>query len=60
MRAFPWTFACLALFSCQPPDRAAPDFRLRDVNPASATHDQAVSPRDALGRVSGWYFTHTT
>ena len=37
-----------------------PDFSLTDVNPNSATHDQAVSPRDHLARVSAWYFGHAT
>jgi hypothetical protein len=33
-----------------------PDFTLVDLNPASATYDQDVSPRDYLGKVSAWYF----
>ena len=37
-----------------------PDFSLMDVNPASPTHDQPVSPRDYLQQVSGWYFGHAT
>ncbi len=37
-----------------------PDFSLIDVNPASSTHDQPVSPRDYLQQVSGWYFGHAT
>lgn len=37
-----------------------PDFSLVDVNPATPTHDQDVSPRDYLGRVSAWYFIHST
>jgi hypothetical protein len=36
------------------------DFSLQDVNPASPTADQPVSPRDYLQRVSGWYFGHAT
>jgi len=39
---------------------AAPDFRLVDVNPNSATHDQLVSPRRYLHKVSAWYFGHST
>jgi hypothetical protein len=35
-----------------------PDFSLEDVNPASSTHQQAVSPRDYLEQVSGWYFAN--
>ena len=37
-----------------------PDFSLIDVNPASSTHGQPVSPRDYLQQVSGWYFGHAT
>jgi hypothetical protein len=42
------------------PSDTAPDFSLLDVNPTSATFDQAVSPRDHLQRVSAWYFGHAT
>ena len=35
---------------------AMPDFLLTDVNTASATANQGVSPRDYLEQVSGWYF----
>ena len=38
----------------------APDFSLPDVNPNSKTHDQPVSPRQHLGRISAWYFGHAT
>ena len=33
-----------------------PDFSLADVNPASPTFEQQVSPRDYLGKISAWYF----
>jgi hypothetical protein len=36
------------------------DFSLVDVNPHSATAGQAVSPRQVLGRISAWYFGHST
>lgn len=36
------------------------DFSLTDVNATSATFDTPVSPRDYLGKVSGWYFGHAT
>ena len=36
----------------------APKFSLLDVNDTSATAGQEVSPRDAIGRVSVWYFGH--
>jgi hypothetical protein len=39
---------------------AAPDFQLVDLNTASPTFGQTVSPRDFLGQVSAWYFTHST
>lgn len=38
----------------------APDFALADTNPTSPLRGQAVSPRDFLERVSGWYFTHAS
>jgi hypothetical protein len=37
-----------------------PDFHVMDVNQSSVTHDQPVSPRDYLQRVSAWYFGHAT
>ena len=45
----------------QPPlsDRMA-DFSLTDVNPNSPTGGRAVSPRHLLGKVSAWYFGHST
>lgn len=61
-------FALLAatlLFACQPPPpqpvagEQAPDFLLPDVAPESARFGQQVSPRDYLGKVSGWYFGHS-
>lgn len=39
---------------------AVPDFSLVDVNPATPSYQQDVSPRDYLGKVSAWYFIHTT
>jgi len=38
----------------------APDFTLTDVNPASPSASQPVSPRSQLGKVSAWYFGHAT
>jgi hypothetical protein len=46
-----------------PPDntgKVAPDFRLPDVNSTSTTHDQQVSPRDYLRKISAWYFGSAT
>jgi hypothetical protein len=42
------------------PSGIVPEFALADVNPTSATFEQAVSPRDYLEKTSGWYFTHAT
>ncbi len=39
---------------------AMPDFTLTDVNSASGTANQGVSPRDYLQQVSGWYFGTAT
>ena len=36
----------------------APDFQLVDKNPKSKSHDKSVSPRDYLGLVPAFYFTH--
>lgn len=37
-----------------------PDFSMRDVNPASATYDTDVSPRDFAEKFSAYYFGHAT
>ncbi len=39
-------------------DEPVPDFSLIDLNPASPTSQQPVSPRDLIDQVSGWYFTY--
>jgi hypothetical protein len=36
------------------------DFSLLDVNPASPSSGQNVSPRNFQGRVSAWYFGHSS
>lgn len=41
-------------------EEAVADFALVDVNPASATHGEAVSPRQYLEQISAWYFGHAT
>jgi len=43
-----------------PVSSVAPDWTLTDVNPNSPTHGQAVSPRGQLGKISAWYFGHST
>jgi len=57
----------LLLAACGGGGSAAPggpevvaDFQLPDVNPTSATFNTDVSPRDALGGVSAWYFGSAT
>lgn len=42
------------------PSGTVPAFSLVDVNPNSQTHDEPVSPRDYLDKVSAWYFGHAT
>lgn len=42
-----------------PPDQVA-DFVLVDENPNSPSCGAALSPRDYLEQVSGWYFVHST
>ena len=44
----------------QDPTGALPAFCLFDANPTSPTGDDAVSPRDYLESVSGWYFATAT
>jgi hypothetical protein len=43
-----------------PGDQAVPDFALTDVNPHSASASQTISPRQHLGRVTAWYFGHSS
>lgn len=38
----------------------APDFRLPDVNPNSASAGTQVGPTLRLGFVTAWYFAHAT
>lgn len=56
--------ACGGSSSAPPGDvdvgELAPDFALEDVNSASPTALEAVTPRDYLGKVSAWYFGHAT
>ena len=39
---------------------AVPDFALEDVNPSSPSAGATVSVRGQLGRVSAWYFGHSS
>ena len=43
-----------------PFEGVAPDFTLADINPSSATTGLPISPRGYLGKISAWYFIHTT
>lgn len=63
--------AAVALVACGPADsrsdaspislgEVASSFALLDVNPASPRYGQRVSPPDYVGRVSAWYFGHST
>ena len=38
----------------------APDFCLVDLNTNSSRVGEAITPRDYLQQVSGWYFIHST
>lgn len=38
----------------------APSFSLTDVNPSSASAGQAISPSSFSGKVTGWYFGHSS
>jgi hypothetical protein len=49
--------ACVPAFE---PGDHAPDFVLPDVNPASPTGGTDVAVSDQRGRVSAWYFGHST
>ncbi len=39
---------------------APADWSLPDLNPVSPRYGEAVSPRDYISRVSGYYFIHST
>ncbi len=42
------------------PEDALSDFSLPDINTASATYQQIISPRDYIQQVTGWYFIKAT
>jgi hypothetical protein len=52
--------ACSSAEEAPAPTDVFPDFSLVDQNPNSASFEQEISPRDHLGKVSGWYFIHAT
>ena len=43
-----------------PGPNAVSDFSLPDINPASSSLGQNISPRDYLQQISGWYFIKAT
>ncbi|NOY26673.1 MAG: hypothetical protein GXP62_12435 [Oligoflexia bacterium] len=43
-----------------PPQGVMPDFSLEDVNTASVSYRDTISPRDKLDQISAWYFGHST
>lgn len=66
MKRFAW-LAAVTLVACSAPmlppvvpGEVVADFSLRDENPASTTSGQQVSPRDFEGKVTGWYFGHSS
>lgn len=42
------------------PGETVPDFTLRDENPGSATAGQLIGPKTFEGKVTGWYFGHSS
>jgi hypothetical protein len=52
--------ACAPAKQPIPTNSPLPDFTLLDVNPGSATSGQSLGPRALRGKVSGWYFTHSS
>lgn len=60
MRLAP-ALALVVVSACRPSVSGGvePDFRLVDVNPASARSHESISPRDYEGQVSAWYFGHS-
>ena len=63
MRALHLSVA-VVLAACSSPEAVlgeqVPGFVLEDLNPSSPRFGDALSPRDYLGEVSGWYFLHST
>lgn len=42
------------------PGMTVPDFQLTDVNLASSTARQQVGPKTYEGKITGWYFGHSS
>ena len=66
MKRFTW-LAVLTLVACSAPmptpitpGETVPEFTLRDENPNSATSGQQVGPKTFEGKVTGWYFGHSS
>lgn len=64
MRSSLLPLALLGLAACQPPPARTgakvSEFALTDVNPSSPRSGQPVAPHDYAGKVSAWYFGHST
>ncbi|MCC6337060.1 MAG: hypothetical protein IT380_24090 [Myxococcales bacterium] len=67
MRCLLPSLLLLTFLACGAPSAAAdagagakPDFALLDVNAASPSAGKSVSPRDLRGKVSAWYFGHSS
>lgn len=68
MKRFTW-LAILTFVACSAPmpmptpitpGEAVPEFTLRDENPNSTTSGQQVGPTTFAGKVTGWYFGHSS
>jgi hypothetical protein len=64
-------FSAAVVFACSAPPvpttdagmlagTPVPGFSLTDVNPASSTRGQALSLGSFAGKVTGWYFGHSS
>jgi hypothetical protein len=63
-------FSAAVVFACSAPPvptdagvlsgAPVPSFSLTDVNPGSSTSGQSLSPGSFAGKVTGWYFGHSS
>lgn len=58
MKRLTW-LAVLTFVACAAP-MPVPDFQLTDVNLASSTARQQVGPKTYEGKITGWYFGHSS
>jgi hypothetical protein len=52
--------SCQPMSTSRPTGEPMPEFSLSDVNPASPTSGQAIGPSTLRGKVTGWYFGHSS